>query len=330
MKKDAQTASSDTFLARADALTASDFAALGRVPPELEWFANLQNAQTRRAYRNDVKDFTAFAGLQNPEDFRTVTRAHLIAWRKQLEERRLSQATIRRKLAALSSLFDSLCEKNVVAHNPVDGVKRPRAQHTEGLTPALSDAQARALLAAPLEQTLKGLRDRAILATLLYHGLRRTELCQLKVQDLQQREGILHLRVDGKGGKIRFLPMAPLAARLIEAYLAQAGHGEDRTGPLFRPVRNNATGTLNKPLHPTSIYHEIVRYYGRQVGLNVSVQGFCVHSLRATAATNALAHGADIAEVQQWLGHSNIATTRLYDKRNHRPENSPTFRVKYC
>jgi len=77
-------------------------------------------------------------------------------------------------------------------------------------------------------------------------------------------------------------------------------------------------------------FYSILLYYGRRVGLNATVQGFCVHSLRATAATNALAHGADIAEVQQWLGHSNIATTRLYDKRNHRPENSPTFRVKYA
>ena len=65
MKKDAQTASSETFLAHAKALKASDFAALGRVPPELEWFANLPNAQTRRAYRNDVKDFTALSGLEH-------------------------------------------------------------------------------------------------------------------------------------------------------------------------------------------------------------------------------------------------------------------------
>ena len=54
-----------------------------------------------------------------------------------------------------------------------------------------------------------------------------------------------------------------------------------------------------------------------------------MHSLRATAATNALAHDADIAKVQEWLGHANIATTQLYDKRHHRPEDSPTFRVAY-
>jgi site-specific recombinase XerD len=299
------------------------------VPPELEWFANIRNEKTRRAYQQDVKDFTAFVGISRPEEFRIVTRAHLIAWRKDMETRTIAPSTIRRNLAAISSLFDYLCEQNAVLHNPVDGVKRPKANNNEGLTPALGDAQARALLDAPPENTLKGLRDRAILATLLYHGLRREELCKLRVRDIEQREGVLHLRIFGKGDKIRFVPVAAKAARLIKEYLETAGHGNDLAGPLFRPVKNNSTGTLNKPLNPTSVYQDVVRHYGRQVGINAAVHGFCVHSLRATAATNALSHNAGIAQVQEWLCHATIATTRLYDKRNHRPEDSPTFRVAY-
>ncbi len=168
----------------------------------------------------------------------------------------------------------------------------------------MGDAQARALLNAPSETTLKGKRDRAILATLLYHGIRREELCRLTVQDLHHREGVMHLRIEGKGDKIRFLPVSVKALRLIQEYLAVTGHGEDLGGPLFRPVKNNSTGTLNKPLHPTSVYSvykEVVRFYGKQVGINSTVHGFCVHSLRATAATNALEHNADIAKVQEWL-----------------------------
>ncbi len=80
---------------------------------------------------------------------------------------------MRRKLSALSSLFEYLCDHNAVTHNPVKGVKRPEANNNEGVTPALSDDQARLLLEAPPEATLKGKRDRAVLATLLYHGLRR-------------------------------------------------------------------------------------------------------------------------------------------------------------
>jgi len=311
------------------ALTAAEFQGLAEVPPELEWFANLRNKKTQRAYRTDVQEFLTFVGIQRPEEIRLVTRAHVIAWRESLEERGLAPSTLRRKLSALSSLFDYLCEKNAVSHNPVNGVKRPSANANEGTTPALGDAQARRLLEAPPADTLKGKRDRAILATLLYHGIRREELCHLKVQDIQSREGVTHFRVFGKREKIRFIPVNPMAQRLIDAYLAEAGHGGDLKGPLFRPVRNNRTQELNKPLNPNSLYRNIVRHYGKLTGLNLEVHGLCVHSMRATAATNALQHHADISKVQEWLGHANVSTTRLYDRRKTRPEDSPTFRVRY-
>ena len=73
----------------------------------------------------------------------------------------------------------------------------------------------------------------------------------------------------------------------------------------------------------------IVKPYAKQVGIDRDVDGVCVHAMRATAATNALMHQADIAKVQEWLGHANISTTRLYDRRNMRPEDSPTFKVSY-
>jgi integrase/recombinase XerD len=311
-------------------LTSAQYNDLAQVPAELEWLANITNAKTRRAYKNDVSEFSQFAGLQNPVELRTVARAHVIAWRKDMEGRELSPASIRRKLSALSSLFDYLCERNAVAGNPVDGVKRPLANGNEGSTPALGDAQARKLLEAPPEDTLKGVRDRAILATLLYHGLRREELCGLRIKDMQSRQGVMHFRVLGKRDKIRFVPVAAAAQRLIEAYLALTGHAQDLPGPLFRPVRNNRTPEkLDRPLDPASVYRNILRKYGLETGISAEVNGLCVHSLRATAATNALSHQADIAKVQEWLGHANISTTRLYDRRKTRPEDSPTFRVKY-
>lgn len=155
------------------------------------------------------------------------------------------------------------------------------------------------------------------------------ELCTLTVGSIHQREGVPHIRVEGKGDKVRYLPLHVTAQRLIDAYLKDAGHAEDLKGPLFRPVKNNRTKTLAKPLHPTSVYQDIVKRYAREVGLAELVPGLCVHSLRATAATNALAHNADIAKVQEWLGHADISTTRMYDKRQSRPEDSPTFKVQY-
>lgn len=308
-------------------LTAREFQSLADVPPEAEWFANIENVNTRRAYRNDVHDFMAFAGLQALGEFRMVKRAHLIAWRKQLEGRALEPSTIRRKLSAVASLFDHLCEANAVSYNPADGVRRPSEGVNEGKSAALGDAQAKAILEAPSSTTLKGFRDRAILSALLFHGLRRAELCGLAVGDLQSRRGVVHFRVYGKGGKHRYIPVHPQTMERINDYLEFAGHGADLDGPLFRAARRKTGGDPRKGLSGHGVYKDVVKKYALQIGVECSAVS--VHGLRATAATNALEHEADIAKVQEWLGHANIATTRLYDRRKMRPEDSPTFKVSY-
>jgi Double zinc ribbon len=94
-------------------------------------------------------------------------------------------------------------------------------------------------------------------------------------------------------------PVQVLAQRLIEEYLALAGHAADNSGPVFRPVTNNRTGDLDRPLDPAPVYRNIVLKYGLETGISAEVNGLCVHSLRATAATNALSHEADIAKVQE-------------------------------
>src|SRR5580704_17728664 len=95
-------------------LTAAEFHRLADVPREIEWFANLRNRSTRQAYENTIRDFMQFTGIVRPEEFRTVTRAHVIACRDDLARRDLGGATIRHRHAALSSLFEYLCEKNAV------------------------------------------------------------------------------------------------------------------------------------------------------------------------------------------------------------------------
>jgi integrase/recombinase XerD len=313
-------------------LSAKQFQQLTDVPAAVVWLNNIHNPNTRRAYQGDVEAFVGFCGIEAPSELRLVTRAHVIAWRNNLEAQELAPATIRRRVSAVSSLYDYLCNENAVDHNPVSGVKRPSEGSNEGKTPALSDVQAKKLLQAPKGKGLKAVRDRAIIATYLFHALRRSELASLTVGSLQERRGVPHFRVLGKGSKIRYVPVHPAALTAIAAYLAAAGHGEDKKGSLFRPVRNNrpkADGTaptLEKAITGDGVYKMVKRYAKHA---DVQVEGLCLHALRATAATNALENSADLGFVQEWLGHANVSTTRLYDRRRSRPEDSPTFRIRY-
>jgi integrase len=133
---------------------------------------------------------------------------------------------------------------------------------------------------------------------------------------MHERKGVRHLRISGKGEKTRYVPLHGIARDLIEEYLTKAGHGGNERGALFRPLRNSQGGGREKAITPDGIY-KLVRVYSAALGFEIGA-----HALRATAATNALDH-------QAGLGHSNIATTRIYDHRKTRPEDSPTFKVAY-
>lgn len=289
-----------------------------------EWLANLDNHQTRRAYRSDIRDFFALVGARSAEDLLEISRGHVLVWRAALEKSGLTAATRRRKLAALACLFDYLIERDPRhTRNPVHGIKRPRTESYEGKTPALSSAQAKLLLDAPNLQSAKGLRDRAILAVLLYHGLRRQEVALLKICDLQIRDGIQHLRIQGKGGRLRYIPLHGDAAKCITMYLENTREGADKSSFMFTSFRGSKTG---RSLSADGIY-KLVCNYALQAGIDVA--GLGVHGLRVTAATNALEHQADIAQVQHWLGHASISTTRLYDRRQNRASDSPSFKIQY-
>lgn len=122
--------------------------------------------------------------------------------------------------------------------------------------------------------------------------VRREELCLLTVRDVHARRGVLHLRVQGKRGKLLYLPLHPGTAESIHAYLEAAGHGGQPAAPLFQPTRR-FTGEV---ITPDGVY-KVVRAYA--AAAKIAVDGLGVDGLRATAATNALDHEADIAKVQE-------------------------------
>jgi site-specific recombinase XerD len=158
----------------------------------------------------------------------------------QREQEGAAVSTIRRRLAALSSLFKHLVKHGAASRNPVVDVDRPAINRDEGSTAAFSKIQARKIPDAPPAGTLAGLRDRAILPVGLQVGFRRAEIAALDVGDLHENRGFDALRVIRKGGRREALAINPQAAQRIRAYLEHAGHGDQLDAPLFRPLRGNA------------------------------------------------------------------------------------------
>ena len=305
----------------------ASLAALAAIPEEEIWLASQKSIRTRRAYKQDVAHFMRTLGLANPEHLRQVDYRAVIAWERIMREGEgAAPSTVRRRLAALSSLFKHLVRHGATTRNPVVDVTRPAINREEGSTLAFSKAQARRLLDAPPADSVPGLRDRAILSVGLQVGLRRAEIAALKVGDLHQNRGFDALRITRKGGRRDALAINPQAAARIRAYLERNGYGTEHDGPLFRPLRGNAK--LHDPtghLDPDTI-DRLVRKYAAGIGL---VRGYSAHSMRATFITTALENGAQLEDVQKAAGHRDPSTTKLYDRRGYNPEKAASLFATY-
>jgi len=213
---------------------------LADIPEEQIWLQKQKSARTRRAYRLDVQHFMHTLSITTPAELRQADHKAVVAWERFMREtERAAASTIRRRLAALSSLYKHLVRHGHAAKNPVGEVERPAINRDEGSTLAFSKAQARKVLDAPPEHTIAGLRDRAILSVGLQVGFRRAEIATLKVGDLHQNRGYDSLRVARKGGRRDALAINPQTAACIRAYLEASGHGADIEGPMFRPLKLN-------------------------------------------------------------------------------------------
>jgi integrase len=217
---------------RSPSTTLSPIAALADIPEEEIWLAKQKSKRTRRAYKLDVQHFMKTLHIKSYDERRQVDHRAVIAWERIMRE--IDQAepsTIRRRLAALSSLFKHLKRHHHVENNPVADVERPAINRTEGSTLAFSKADAAKLLNTPAEDTIEGLRDRAILSVGLQEGLRRAEIAALSVEDLHQNRGFDSLRIVRKGGKRDALAIHPNVAQRIRAYLDATGHAGNLDGP---------------------------------------------------------------------------------------------------
>jgi integrase/recombinase XerD len=262
-------------------------------------------------------------------------------WRDHLCESGLTNASIRRKLTALRSLFSYLQSYGFIGANPAhsDFVDAP-AVARDGKTVALSPEHCRRLLDAPpvsrfdeethLETPLpQGVRDRAIFGVLAFTGCRVGELVRLKVGSYKLSGVHRVLEIHGKGGKERLVPLAAEAAERLEAWLDAAGIRDDLTGPLFRPANvsrgHGKRGFAAKPMSRRSV-QKLAGAYVRRLKLDPNVT---VHSFRVTALTTARENGSDIIDLQDFAGHADPRTTLTYIRSRDRLSKSPAYVLRY-
>lgn len=307
------------------------------------WLLRSPSPKTRSNYDRDLRQFLAFADVptDRPEALAGVRPHQVAAWRDRLREQGLTNASIRRKMTVLRSLYSYLQTYGFVGANPAhsDFVAAP-AVPRDGKTVALSPEGCRRLLDAPKssrrdEDTGEdiplpaGFRDRALLAVLAFTGCRVGELTRLKVGSYKQNGVHRVLEIMGKGGKERLVPVHLEAAERLEAWLDIAGIRGEFGQPLFRPTIA-AWGHPRQAFAPrpmsTRAVQKLVEAYVRQLGLDPNVT---VHSLRVTALTTAREQGSDIIDLQDFAGHADPRTTLTYIRSRDRLSKSPAYVLNY-
>jgi len=255
---------------------------------------------TCAAYRTDLVDFARFVRARGVTDLRTVSRAEVTLYLFSLRHRRMSPATVARRLSALRALYRFLVQEGEAGVDPTEDVRGPRRRRP--LPKVLSREEVARLLSQPPAQTPEGLRDRAILELLYASGLRVAELVGLEVGDVDLEAEVV--RVMGKGRRPRVVPMGTYAVRALEAYL-NLGRPAILRGRQSRALFVRRGG---KPLSRQRVWG-MLRRYARLAGISTPVSP---HMLRHSFATHLLEGGADLRAVQELLGHASIATTQIY------------------
>lgn len=264
------------------------------------WLEKGLSDNTVAAYRRDLVSFFDFLNVDNPRvDVLTVDSSHVQAFLHHRHERGLSHRSTARAMSALRSFFVYLITQGRRDTNPLTQLSNPKI--AVPLPKTLTEAQVDALLDEPVADDPIELRDRAMLEVLYATGLRVTELVGLTLPQLGLAQGVV--RVIGKGGKERLVPLGEQAVEAIQHYMKE-GRGallKHHSDILF-PSRRGTQMTRQ------TFWHRI-KFYAKRAGVTVDLSP---HTLRHAFATHLLNHGADLRVVQMLLGHSDLSTTQIY------------------
>ena len=302
----------ETFLARALEATGSEATrTAGALVP---WICDvLLSNHSVKAYGRDLMDFVRHMEIQGVDPLK-VTADHVKCYKRALLEAGMKSATVARRLSVLRGTYHQLAAKGLIAWETaqdIGAVKAPAVQKNS--MPSLTERQAIALLEAIPTETLQGIRDLALMNVFFITGCRVSAIVHACVGHLES-DGVEHyLHVTEKRNKKRRKILLD-AARPLRAYLERAGIGDDKEGPLFRPMKPDGSGLVRRHLDRKTPWR-LVKKYCRAAGIDpdrLGGRGIGIHSLRKTAINDAIRNGATLHEVREFAGHADIRTTEVY------------------
>ena len=296
---------------RLPALLTPDPAAERRV---IEFFtAHIRNPHTRKAYARAAAGFAAWAERCGIAHLRQVEPVHVAAYVEELQSR-MAAPSVKLHLAGIRMLFDWLVVGQVLPTNPANSVRGPKHSVKKGKTPVLTAAEARDLLDSIVTDTLPGLRDRALIALMIYTFARVGAALKMRTEDVFIQGRRTWVRLREKGGKRHEMPCHHKLEAYLQDYAAAlpASPPPDPKAWLF-PTALGPSGRLsNRPMSQADVYRMIRR---RAADAGIETQIGC-HSFRATGITEYLRNGGKLEVAQQMANHESSRTTGLYDRRS--------------
>ena len=261
------------------------------------------SGNTVAAYKQDIRAFGRFLNDNGIEDYKDATNTQVVAYLMELKQTGKSKATVNRKLASIRAFYRYLQNQGFVAQNPTEGIKSPKISRKE--ISYLSIAEVEHLLEMP-DDSIKGLRDRAMLEVLYATGIRVSEIIELKVSDANLTMGFV--KCNGNHGRARIVPMGKPARRALKAYL-------DKSRPEL--VKDQPEDGSDSPLFVNYMgeiftrqgFWKILKQYGKDAGLEDKLTP---QTLRNSFAMHMVQNGIDMKSLQELMGHEDILATQVY------------------
>ena len=296
-----------------------------------EMFTNTLGKETKRAYVQAIKEFFG-KDLCNItiEDMQAVTPEMANKYAMNLLNNGLKRTSINRKLSALHSFYKFLCRRSVgiMTYNPFDSdegcIRFKNAQKNYIAKRALVTDEVKTMFdLAKMDNSIIGVRDLLVLELLATTGMRRAEICEIKIGDIQLTQGVYAINIVGKGNKERVIVASNEVMGIINKYMNMRGitmKDKDEYLLVSHANRKSGSGKVS-----TNMIYRIVKHYAELADIDPDT--ISPHTLRHTFATQCIGMGTPIQDVQQLMGHASINTTELYNHSFNIINNNPAEKL---